>query len=45
MEYLIGAGIMWVILAILFTWYQDSYNKVAEFLSHFRWQFHWVFLS
>lgn len=31
MEYLIGAGIMWVVLAILFTWYQDSYNKAVEY--------------
>lgn len=31
MEYLIGSGIMWVILAILFIWYQDSYNTAVEF--------------
>ena len=31
MEYVVGAIVMWVILAGLFTWYQDSYNKVAEF--------------
>lgn len=31
MEYVVGAIVMWVVLAVLFTWYQDSYNKVAEF--------------
>ena len=31
MEYVIGAIVMWVVLAVLFTWYQDSYNKVVEF--------------
>jgi uncharacterized membrane protein len=31
MEYVIGAIVMWVILAVLFTWYQDSDNEVVEF--------------
>lgn len=31
MEYVVGAIVMWVVLAGLFTWYQDSYNKVVEF--------------
>ena len=31
MEYVVGAIVMWVVLAGLFTWYQDRYNKVVEF--------------
>jgi hypothetical protein len=30
MEYIIGAIVMWFVLAVLFTWYQDSYNKAVE---------------
>lgn len=32
MEYVVGAIVMWFVLAVLFTWYQDSYNKVVEYI-------------
>ena len=32
MEYVVGAIVMWFVLAVLFTWYQDSYNRVVEFI-------------
>ena len=32
MEYLIGAGVMWVILAGLFTWYQETYKEFLEII-------------
>lgn len=35
MEYLIGAGVMWFIMACLFTWYQETYNNIIEFLIAF----------
>ena len=30
MEYVVGAIVMWIVLAGLFTWYQETYNEVLE---------------
>ena len=35
MEYLIGAIVMWIVLAGLFTWYQETYNNVVELIIAF----------